>query len=241
MLSEHPQPCSGGVDASWMEVWLTLAFSGWQGRQCQAKIENVTLLASATSITSSVTCSLLASLFLSLRMSLYLSSPYPAPSTSPPSNANLPNIYIDIDTGGKDDERHIIHWSIFLMNVRWLVWVNKGNEVKHPHFKWLFLPCYLLSLSLKTKARYIMLFVPFLLISSTLLLRADCLSSLWVSKSLVVLTATRRNPDVQTLHSMPHVCLKSSPQLSCRFSQRHQNKVCAHTHGDRERGTALRN
>lgn len=46
MLSECPQPCSGGVDASWIEVWLTLAFSSWQGRQCQAKIENVTLLAS---------------------------------------------------------------------------------------------------------------------------------------------------------------------------------------------------
>lgn len=74
MLSERPQPCSGGVDASWTEVWLTLAFSSWQGWQCQAKIENVALLVSPTSITSSFAASALAS-SLCLIGCLYTSLP----------------------------------------------------------------------------------------------------------------------------------------------------------------------
>lgn len=45
LLPERP-PCTGGADACRTEVWLTLAFSSWQGWQCQAKIENVALLAS---------------------------------------------------------------------------------------------------------------------------------------------------------------------------------------------------
>lgn len=57
----RPQPRSRGAGASWTELWLTLAFSSWQGWQCQAKIGNVALLASPHPSLPSLAASLPAS------------------------------------------------------------------------------------------------------------------------------------------------------------------------------------